>query len=72
MAALAEMDLDTLTPEQAAAARQALAALETLRTENETLRRPLWRTANEVADARGPVWRVRMRRSPSASAVWNI
>ena len=37
MAALAEMDLDTLTPEQAAAARQALAALETLRTENETL-----------------------------------
>ena len=30
MAALAEMDLDTLTPEQAAAARQALAALETL------------------------------------------
>ena len=37
MAALAEMDLDTLTPEQAAAARQALAALETLRVENETL-----------------------------------
>ena len=37
MAALAETDLDTLTPEQAAAARQALAALETLRTENETL-----------------------------------
>ena len=37
MAALAEMDLDTLTPEQAAAARQALAVLETLRTENETL-----------------------------------
>ncbi len=37
MAALAEMDLDTLTPEQAAAARQALAALETLRTENRTL-----------------------------------
>ena len=35
MAALAEMDLDTLTPEQAAAARQALAALETLRAENE-------------------------------------
>ena len=37
MAALAEMDLDTLTPEQAAAARQALAALETLTAENETL-----------------------------------
>ena len=37
MAALAEMDLDTLTPEQAAAARQALAALETLRAENEEL-----------------------------------
>ncbi len=37
MAALAEMDLDTLTPEQAAAARQALAALETLRTGNRTL-----------------------------------
>ena len=37
MAALAEMDLGTLTPEQAATARQALAALETLRTENETL-----------------------------------
>ena len=36
MAALAEMELDTLTPEQAAA-RQALAALETLRAENETL-----------------------------------
>ncbi len=35
MAALAEMDLETLTPEQAAAARQALAALETLRAENE-------------------------------------
>ncbi len=35
MAALAEMDLDTLTPEQAAAAKQALAALETLRAENE-------------------------------------
>ncbi len=35
MAALAEMDLDTLTPEQAA--RQALAALEALRVENETL-----------------------------------
>ncbi len=35
MAALAEMDLDTLTPEQGAAARQALAALETLRAENE-------------------------------------
>ena len=37
MPALAEIDLGTLTPEQAAAARQALAALETLRTENETL-----------------------------------
>ncbi len=37
MAALAEMDLDTLTPEQREAARQALAALETLRAENETL-----------------------------------
>ena len=37
MPALAEMDLDTLTSEQAAAARQALAALETLRVENETL-----------------------------------
>ncbi len=36
MAALAEMDFDTLTPEQAAAARQALAALEALRAENET------------------------------------
>ena len=35
MLALAEIDLGTLTPEQAAAARQALAALETLRTENE-------------------------------------
>ena len=35
MAALAEMDLDTLTLEQAAAARQALAALETLRAEKE-------------------------------------
>ena len=35
MAALAEMDLDTLTPEQGDAARQALAALETLRAENE-------------------------------------
>ena len=37
MAAIAEMDLDTLTPEQAAAAMQALAALETLHTENKTL-----------------------------------
>ena len=37
MAALAEIALGTLTPEQAAAARQALAVLETLRTENETL-----------------------------------
>ncbi len=35
MLALAEIDLGTLTPEQAAAARQALAVLETLRTENE-------------------------------------
>ncbi len=35
MAALAEIDLGTLTPEQAAAARQALAALETLTAENE-------------------------------------
>ena len=37
MPALAQIDLGTLTPEQAAAARQALAVLETLRTENETL-----------------------------------
>jgi len=35
MLALAEIDLGTLTPEQAA--RQALATLEALRTENETL-----------------------------------
>ena len=35
MLALAQIDLGTLTPEQAAAARQALAVLETLRTENE-------------------------------------
>ena len=37
MAALAEMDLDTLTPEQREAAVQAIMALETLRTENEVL-----------------------------------
>ena len=37
MLVLAEIDLGTLTPEQAAAARQALAALETLHTESETL-----------------------------------
>ena len=35
MAALAEMNLDTQTPEQAAATRQALAALERLRADNE-------------------------------------
>ena len=35
MLALAEIDLGTLTPEQVAAARQALAALETLRAEND-------------------------------------
>ena len=37
MPALAEIDLGTLTPEQRNAAVQAIAALETLRTENETL-----------------------------------
>ena len=37
MPALAQIDLGTLTPEQATAARQALAALEMLRAENETL-----------------------------------
>ena len=37
MPALAEIDLGTLTPEQRAAAVQALAALKTLRAENETL-----------------------------------
>ena len=37
MPALAQFDLGTLTPEQRAAAVQALAALETLRAENETL-----------------------------------
>ena len=37
MPALAQIDLGTLTPEQRAAAVQAIAALETLRAENETL-----------------------------------
>ena len=37
MAALAEIDLETLTPEQREAAVQAIMALETLRTENEVL-----------------------------------
>ena len=37
MPALAEIDLGTLTPEQREAAMQAIAALETLRAENETL-----------------------------------
>ena len=37
MPALAEIDLGTLTPEQRDAAVQAIAALETLRAENETL-----------------------------------
>ena len=37
MPALAQIDLGTLTPEQRAAAVQVIAALETLRTENETL-----------------------------------
>ena len=37
MPALAEIDLGTLTPEQREAAVQAIAALETLRAENETL-----------------------------------
>ena len=37
MPALAEIDLGTLTPEQRNAAVQAIAALETLRAENETL-----------------------------------
>ena len=37
MPALAEIDLGTLTPEQRAAAVQAIAALETLRAENEAL-----------------------------------
>ncbi len=37
MPALAEIDLGTLTPEQQEAAVQAIAALETLRTENEVL-----------------------------------
>ena len=37
MPALAQIDLGTLTPEQRDAAVQAIAALETLRAENETL-----------------------------------
>ncbi len=37
MPALAEIDLGTLTPEQREAAVQAIAALEVLRAENETL-----------------------------------
>ena len=37
MLALAEIDLGTLTPERVAAAKQALAALETLRAENDAL-----------------------------------
>ena len=67
MPALAQIDLGTLTPEQRAAAVQAIAALETLRTENETL------TADKAClAAEKDVLADRNEAQYSASAVLNI
>ena len=64
MPALAEIDLGTLTPEQREAAMRAIAALETLRAENETLaeEKACLAGENEVLTDRNGVQAERIRR----------
>ena len=64
MPALAEIDLGTLTPERREAAMQAIAALETLRAENETLaeEKACLASENEVLTDRNGAQAERIRR----------